>query len=591
MDTCPRYLITTADERTWKFDRPVIFLGEWCRIYDRKHIWEDMDAVVAAPYGLGQNQKESDHRITTEWADKLFPDLCESLNLFHGVQHDQRFWRIVLGHWFYRYVDVIFNRVKTLEKCLQTYEISGTTVFSIDSYSLAPQDTFEAIWAFNDDIWNNVLNAHILKYLSQAKFPIEIISNPLTSRSCLHENPPIRNISKRSLLWGRGQVSKLTKFLVRDNDSFILNSSLPRWYEIKLQLALGQFPQFWTSPKFWIADSANQALREDLSKFIFDKSVCSRENILNKMLFELLPVCFLEGFPSLSKQVLGLAWPKNPRFVFTSSNFDTDEVFKLWVAKKSEHGSLYFVGQHGNYGAQKNNDNPSNEELTSDKFITWGWKDGLPQHAPAFIFKTLADKVKKYKPKGGLLLIELHSGHRLNTWDNIAEFGDYFEYQKRFVSALLPEPRKSLTIRLHSAHKRLNWNEVSRWRVFDAALKINSSGDIRTLIAQSRLVVHSYDSTGILETLSKNIPTLAFWPNGLDNLRDSAEPFYMLLIDVGIVHLSPESVASKINEVWNDVEGWWGRRDLQYARQQFCERYARQSVNPIKTLLSIFNEN
>jgi hypothetical protein len=60
-----RYLITTADERTWKFDRPVIFLGEWCRIYDRKHIWQGMDAIVAAPYGLTQSKKDADYASHT----------------------------------------------------------------------------------------------------------------------------------------------------------------------------------------------------------------------------------------------------------------------------------------------------------------------------------------------------------------------------------------------------------------------------------------------------------------------------------------------------------------------------------------------
>jgi putative transferase (TIGR04331 family) len=589
MDTCPRYLITTADERTWKFDRPVIFLGEWCRIYDRKHIWENMDAVVAAPYGLGQNQKESDHRITTEWADKLFPDLCKSLNLFHGVQHDQRFWRILLGHWFYRYVDVIFNRVKTLEKCLQTYEISGTTVFSIDSYSLAPQNTFEAIWAFNDDIWNNVLNAHILKYLSQAKFPIEIISNPSSSKFQLSENKNLENLEIRLLKWFRDKLREVSKLFVRDNDALIINTYLPKWHEVKLQLALGQFPQSWSLRKLSLVNVANQSSRNDLKKYFLDKPRLTPELVLNEMVFDLLPVCFLEGFNSLNIMLSEMAWPKYPRFIFTSNNFDTDELFKLYAANKSENGCLYFVGQHGNYGAQKNNENPSNEELTSDKFITWGWKDGLPQHAPAFIFKTLADKDKKYKPKGGLLLIELHSGHRLNTWDNIAEFIDYFDFQKRFVQELLPDPRRILTIRLHAMHKHLKWNEISRWRDIDSSINVNSSRDIRSLISQNRLVVHSYDSTGILETLSKNIPTLAFWPNGYDNVRKSAKPFYQLLVDAGIVHFSPESVANKINEIWFDVDGWWYQNDLQDVRVRFCERYARQSKNPIKDLIHIFS--
>ena len=56
-----RYLITTEDEVTWKFDQPVIFLGEWCRPYNRKHLWQNMDAIVAKPYGLGEDQKDTDY--------------------------------------------------------------------------------------------------------------------------------------------------------------------------------------------------------------------------------------------------------------------------------------------------------------------------------------------------------------------------------------------------------------------------------------------------------------------------------------------------------------------------------------------------
>ena len=55
-----RYLITTEDENTWKFDRPVIFLGEWCRLYERKHIWKNMDAIVSKPYGLETTNKDKD---------------------------------------------------------------------------------------------------------------------------------------------------------------------------------------------------------------------------------------------------------------------------------------------------------------------------------------------------------------------------------------------------------------------------------------------------------------------------------------------------------------------------------------------------
>ena len=67
---------------------------------------------------------------------------------------------------------------------------------------------------------------------------------------------------------------------------------------------------------------------------------------------------------------------------------------------------------------------------------------------------------------------------------------------------------------------------------FDPAVKTDAGEvDIRDLISRSRLVVPSYDSTGMLETLNLNIPTLAFWQNGLDHLENSVKPLYQKLVD------------------------------------------------------------
>ena len=66
-----RYLITTEDEATWKFDQPVIFLGEWCRLYDCKHIWQNMDAIVAKPYDFDVSKNDADLAKTRELEQKL----------------------------------------------------------------------------------------------------------------------------------------------------------------------------------------------------------------------------------------------------------------------------------------------------------------------------------------------------------------------------------------------------------------------------------------------------------------------------------------------------------------------------------------
>ena len=99
--------------------------------------------------------------------------------------------------------------------------------------------------------------------------------------------------------------------------------------------------------------------------------------------------------------------------------------------------------------------------------------------------------------------------------------------------------------------------------------------------------MQSYDTTGLLELLSQNIPCLAFWQNGFDHLRASAIPYYEGLVDAGIVHLTHASAAQKVNEVWDDVEGWWGADSLQYAKDQFCNQYAKASQNPINEIKQI----
>lgn len=586
-----RYLIFTADERTWKFDRPVIFLGEWCRNFDRKHIWQSMDAVVAAPYGLAYEQKNSDHVEARALEEKLFYILYNTLNKHHAVQHSARFWRIVLGHWLRRYVDVMLNRVRTLEHCLQVYRLSGTTTFLAGQYVLAPDDSYAAIWAFNDDRWNSELYVRILNLLDVTIDLEEVIDEEKSAGF----SPPIvatnKSIKRRILKWSFLQSVKTARFLVREDDAFIINSYLPKKEEIKLQLSLGQCPQVWFSPKLKILEKINKVLRTSLKNQIVKKSGDNLENILGVMLFELLPICYLEGFSNLSILAKQQPWPKTPKFIFTSNNFDTDEVFKVWAASKVELGRKYFIGQHGNnYGTYRYM-YPSIEESTSDKFLTWGWVDSLQQHTPAFVFKAAKKKTEHYNPQGGLLLIEVCLNHRLTTWDGTAEFVDYFEDQYSFVSELDKIPKQQLTIRLHSAYKYLRWNEEARWQAFDPSLKINT-GDvaIRELIGKSRLVVHSYDSTGILETLSQNIPTLAFWQNGFDHLRDSAVPCYQLLLDVGVIHLTADSAATKVNEVWDNIESWWSSSEVQEARKKFCDRYAKLSQNPVRDLKILLQE-
>ena len=82
--------------------------------------------------------------------------------------------------------------------------------------------------------------------------------------------------------------------------------------------------------------------------------------------------------------------------------------------------------------------------------------------------------------------------------------------------------------------------------------------------------VSAYNSSPILETLSANFPTIAFWDFNHWELRDAAIPYYEDLVRVGIVHKTPASAAKKVNEVYQDPMLWWLSPEVQEVKKSFA---------------------
>ena len=158
-----RFLITTSDERSWRYDRPIVFLGDWCRRYDRATSWSGLEAVVATPYCPTGVMRDAVVGIIGRVSLQLLAELSSGLNRHHGLSSNARYWRILLGHWIHRYTSVLFNRWHAVRQLLEEYEISGTVVFSNPALSLAVPDTDSFIWVCNDSRWNNMLIGDLLR--------------------------------------------------------------------------------------------------------------------------------------------------------------------------------------------------------------------------------------------------------------------------------------------------------------------------------------------------------------------------------------------------------------------------------------------
>lgn len=586
-----RYLVISSHKNFWIKERPLLLLGQWCINGINPDDLKNEDIIFAEPYGLEIEQRDADHAEVCALENRLFEDFCRVLNRDHNVNHSIRYWRILIGPWFRTALGVVFNRTRTLQECLKKNELTSVVEPTGASFLFSRVTSLDAIWAYSDPEWDGYFCLRILKQIAPSlKFEQQTISGELDSSA--KKEIVLKTNLKNKLLKVTWKIAQaVTKFFVRGNDIFIINSYLPRSIEIKLQLSCGQIPQIWKSPQIEYRQNFDYSRRSQLTKKLWRADSDVIESVARELLFEIIPLCYLEGYQQLLSESERLPWPKYPKFIFTSNNFGTDELFKIWVAERVQRGVRYIVGQHGNnYGTHRYM-NPTIEEETSDAFITWGWKGKLTQHTPGFNLKVNKNTNLKSNKQGGLLLVQVWAGHRITTWDNSEQYLQYIEEQYIFVRELSESVKSRLTVRLHHDSAKLDWNERDRWSQFDPNVYIDPGFDsIKDRISKARLVVHSYDSTGLLETLALNIPTIAFWQNGLTHLRDEVKDDFQKLIEANIVHLSPESAATTINAIWDDVSSWWADPKRQKTIEFFCKKYSYLSAQPLLDIKQLLNK-
>ena len=244
-----RLLITTSHQKTWLVNEPVVFLGEWCKKYDQKHIWSLMDAVVSPPHGLNSKQRIDDIDEMDTLFKSILKDLSIQLNRFHGVSYSIRYWYILLGPWLNSYLRVIMNRYKTLEYVLNNYGVSKTIFLANKHLSLTPKNYIDFRMLINSDLWNNNIYINILNDFKGHKIGVATVNNDDIIDYKITNTASSENIKSRVYNKIKHMFAKSAEVFKKNSDAFIVSSYLPALDEIKLQVLLGQFPQKWFSPK------------------------------------------------------------------------------------------------------------------------------------------------------------------------------------------------------------------------------------------------------------------------------------------------------------------------------------------------------
>jgi putative transferase (TIGR04331 family) len=491
--------------------------------------------------------------------------LKDVLDTYHNESNSLAYYDLIAGIWLEHFMHVVYAEwIKSRTKLLESYKEPTLEL------STTPAEFYKLIVNSTD-------------YHLNLRMAIYSIHNDINLSLCLQKKEDkLTNGVFISSPWNAKKIFKKILFRVisRSNAKVLICS-----------------PAFKCSPKDWILalyKLRHLARYDNLDDFIsvrikydhswrYSNSIHSGTSddflgVLKCLLPLCIPAVFLEGFKEYREKVL-LLNKAQASIVYTATGLDTNLTFKFLVAEWKKNGTILLNHQHGGgYGMYDLHVLEDFEKRVSDYFYSWGWTSKNRKVLPLSVGIPNLRHAKRSKQ----ILLNCNECHRniyrLHFYPMPGTMKKVISNTIDFVLGL-PE-HKNLLIRPY--HHDCGWNFLNKLKNVAPNAKYDTG--YRRLIsykrfAESRIVVHNVHGTGCLESLALNIPTLCFFEADIYKFRKDARPYTKALEEVGILHRSGKEAALFLLGVWNEVEIWWQKPEVQEARKAFCEKYANFSPN------------
>jgi len=580
-------LVTTSIEETWDNREKILFLSQGCLVYSKKRSWENLDYQIYKGIWIDNEQRKKDNIYLQKTYEDLLIRLVEKLNSIHEKLYTERFWRILVGFWLQLFINIYFERWKTLNCVNELYPNLKMNIIKRDHVTLSSNDCLEFINSSTTDEWNEKIYADIAKKWTRIK--INVIDKPPDFNKTSNRKVEKKEILFQTIKFIYFNIIKIKDFISTNsstNNIFIYYSYLNfrSILKLKSKVRINLLPYFsYSSPKCeensfyrnW------EIAREGDDEFL--KALC-------EIIPRIIPRCYLEGFKKLID--FKTYWPKNPSVIMTANAFAYDDVWGAWAAQNVENGSKLILAQHGGtYGVSQFLDIQDYEISICDKYVTWGWNktDSRKIYKGPAVKLLNLDK-ENFDVNGDCLLVtqsESRFSWGLSQQPLTGQMPKYFDDQFNFIDSLSCTVQKKLKVRLY--FKDFGWEIKEKlYDKYPNITSVDTNVKIDKLLKDSRLCVCTYNGTTFLENFVKDIPTTMFWDPEIFLLNSESKPYFDLLIKVGILHRSPESCAKFIDSIWDDVLGWWRSEEVEESRKIFVNRYANVGDEPITQLKKIF---
>ena len=158
-------LITTALQETFpkEINEKVLFLGEWCKVYNKKSVWEKFDSQTMTYHWNDREKLYTDYQSIQIIYEKILLELSSKLNQTHQVNYSLRYWRILIGPWLGFFIQTLFDRWFMLNTVFDNNQKYHCCVIKREPLSFVPNDMSHFQQWFITDDWNEAIYGQLIE--------------------------------------------------------------------------------------------------------------------------------------------------------------------------------------------------------------------------------------------------------------------------------------------------------------------------------------------------------------------------------------------------------------------------------------------
>ena len=569
-----KFLVTSALDESIINDRfDYVLLGKWCILHDKENFWSTKKYKIKPYHWDNRDKLKLDHDFLKLLYDKILNQLTFELNNLHNINKSKNYWTIIIGPWLSIYLPKMFDRWEVLDNLFKDDEKYVTVKIYNNNFNI-PNDIFDCMKFYQSDEWNYNIFLDII----EKKYHGRVVFIDYHKNSSLRDQTKIFNAknTKQKLITFFDTVIKKFTF---NNKYFFYKSYFRSNKILYLNFILKQLPRMYINDFVFNYNKIQkrQTIKE-LNPFGLDTEFTE---YLRKRIYQDIPFSYVENFNEIRHYTNSLNY--NPDIIFTSNAHMDDEVFKIWAAEMVSNGKKLVLSHHG--GAFPSLFcNLYHEEECSHVYTTWFKESNTKQIQ---LPPNKIPSIKKFK-KGKFCSIIGYESTRYTYRAEAAPLSHQcilcFDQVISFCKLLDMNILNSLRIR---PYENMGWNLKDRYiNIF--GFNCIDNNNYHTFLSNSKIIICTYPQTTFSEAMSSGKPTILLFKKELFELADISIELVNDLINSNIIFTNPQKAAKHINNIWNDVQGWWQCKEVIESRNKFHQIALNNNKNWNEEWLNFF---